>query len=58
MLRYLAGTYGADRSVIGTDYPLDNGRAHPVAEVKALGFNAQDEEAVLGLDAARLLRVA
>jgi aminocarboxymuconate-semialdehyde decarboxylase len=57
MLRYLAGTYGADRLVIGTDYPLDNGRAHPVAEVKALGFNTQDEEAVLGLNAARLLRV-
>jgi aminocarboxymuconate-semialdehyde decarboxylase len=57
MLRYLASTYGAGRLVIGTDYPLDNGRAHPVAEVKALGFAAADEEAVLGANAERLLRL-
>lgn len=57
MLRYLAGTYGSDHLVIGTDYPLDNGRAHPVTEVKALGFAPADEEAVLGNNAGRLLHL-
>jgi len=58
MLRYLVTKYGADHLVIGTDYPLDNGRAHPVREVKDLGLGAADEEAVLGLTAERLLRLS
>jgi aminocarboxymuconate-semialdehyde decarboxylase len=57
MLRYLVSKYGSDHLVIGTDYPLDGGRAHPVAEVKALGLSSADEDAVLGLTAERLLRL-
>jgi aminocarboxymuconate-semialdehyde decarboxylase len=57
MLRYLVSKYGSDHLVIGTDYPLDGGRAHPVAEVKALELNSADEDAVLGLTAERLLRL-
>jgi aminocarboxymuconate-semialdehyde decarboxylase len=57
MLRYLVSKYGSDHLVIGTDYPLDNGRAHPVREVKALGLGQADEDAVLGLTAERLLRL-
>jgi aminocarboxymuconate-semialdehyde decarboxylase len=57
MLRYLAATYGNDKLVIGTDYPLDNGRAHPVAEVKALGLAPDAEQLVLGDNAGRLLRL-
>jgi aminocarboxymuconate-semialdehyde decarboxylase len=57
MLRYLTGKYGSDHLVIGTDYPLDNGRAHPVREVKELGLAPNDEEAVLGLTGERLLRL-
>ena len=38
MLGYLVKTYGADRFVVGTDYPLPAGLAHPVEEVKALGL--------------------
>ena len=57
MLRYLAATYGNDKLVIGTDYPLDNGRAHPVAEVKALGLATDAEQLVLGDNAGRLLRL-
>jgi aminocarboxymuconate-semialdehyde decarboxylase len=55
ILRYLVSKYGSDHLVIGTDYPLDNGRAHPVREVQDLGLSADDEEAVLGLTAERLL---
>jgi len=57
MLRYLAGTYGADRLVLGSDYPLGGGLPHPVAEVKGLGLPADDEQAVLGGNAGRLLAI-
>jgi aminocarboxymuconate-semialdehyde decarboxylase len=57
MLRYLAETYGAERLVIGTDYPLLAGVAHPVAEVKALGLSAEAEEKILSGNARRLLRL-
>jgi aminocarboxymuconate-semialdehyde decarboxylase len=58
MLHYLINTYGADRLVIGSDYPLPAGLAHPVAEVKALGLAPEAENAVLGGNASRLLRLA
>lgn len=58
MLRYLAGIYGAGRLVVGSDYPLDAGLAHPVQEVKALGLDAEAEQAVLGGNAQRILRLA
>jgi aminocarboxymuconate-semialdehyde decarboxylase len=57
MLRYLTDTYGAERLVIGTDYPLPAGVAHPVAEVKALGLPISVEDAVLSGNARRLLRL-
>jgi aminocarboxymuconate-semialdehyde decarboxylase len=57
MLHYLINTYGADRLVIGSDYPLPAGLAHPVAEVKALGLAPEAENAVLGGNASRLLRL-
>lgn len=55
MLRYLAGTYGADRLVIGSDYPLGGGLAHPVQEARALGLPRDQEDLVLGGNAERLL---
>lgn len=57
MLRYLINTYGSDHLVIGSDYPLPAGLAHPVAEVKALGLDPETEDAVLGGNASRLLRL-
>jgi aminocarboxymuconate-semialdehyde decarboxylase len=57
MLRYLVDTYGAERLVVGSDYPLPAGLAHPVAEVKALGLEPQTESAILGGNAGRLLRL-
>ena len=58
MLRYLVSTYGAERLVIGSDYPLPAGLAHPVAEVKALGLSTKEEAALLGGNASRLLQVS
>jgi aminocarboxymuconate-semialdehyde decarboxylase len=57
MLRHLVRSYGADRFVIGSDYPLPAGLAHPVQEVKALELNPADEEKILSTNARTLLRL-
>ena len=57
MLRHLVTTFGADRFVIGTDYPLAAGLAHPVEEVKALGLPPEAEQQVLRDNARHLLRL-
>ena len=57
MLSHLVKTFGADRFVIGTDYPLAAGLAHPVEEVKALKLSADDEQKILSDNARRLLRI-
>ncbi len=57
MLSYLVQTYGADRFVVGSDYPLPAGLAHPVDEVKALGLAPDDENKILGANARHLLRL-
>ena len=57
MLGHLVKTYGADRFVVGSDYPLPAGLAHPVEEVKALGLDAREEAKILGLNARELLRL-
>jgi len=58
MLSHLVKTFGADRFVIGSDYPLPAGLAHPVEEVKALGLEPPEEEKILGANARRLLRLS
>lgn len=57
MLGHLVSTYGAERFVVGSDYPLPAGLAHPVEEVKALGLSAGDEEKILSGNARGLLRL-
>jgi aminocarboxymuconate-semialdehyde decarboxylase len=57
MLGHLVKTYGADRFVVGTDYPLPAGLAHPVENVKALGLDSGDENKILGANARQLLRL-
>ena len=56
MLAHLVRTYGADRFVVGSDYPLPAGLAHPVEEVKALGLNSENEAKILQCNAQDLLR--
>ncbi|HXW84450.1 MAG TPA: amidohydrolase family protein [Candidatus Binataceae bacterium] len=58
MLAHLIATFGADRFVVGSDYPLAAGLAHPVAEVKALGLSAGEEAKILSGNARRLLSLA
>src|SRR5580700_3779025 len=47
MLTHLVTAYGADRLVIGSDYPLPAGLAHPVQEVRALGLPSAEEQKIL-----------
>jgi len=57
MLRHLIMVYGHKRLVVGSDYPLPAGVAHPVAEVKALRLDTESEAAILGGNASRLLQL-
>jgi aminocarboxymuconate-semialdehyde decarboxylase len=57
MLSHLVSTYGANHFVIGSDYPLPAGLAHPVEEVRALGLSTVDEAKIFGLTARELLRL-
>jgi aminocarboxymuconate-semialdehyde decarboxylase len=57
MLSHLVKTYGAERFVVGSDYPLPAGLAHPVEEVKALGLDTDDENKILAANARQLLRL-
>jgi aminocarboxymuconate-semialdehyde decarboxylase len=54
-LRSLIEQLGADRFVVGSDYPV-GGPPHPVAEVRGLGLSSEDEAAVLRLNAEGLVR--
>jgi aminocarboxymuconate-semialdehyde decarboxylase len=56
MLGHLVGNYGAGRFVVGSDYPLPAGLAHPVEEVKALGLDAENEAKILSGNARAVLR--
>jgi aminocarboxymuconate-semialdehyde decarboxylase len=55
MLRHLVGELGADRFVVGSDYPLPAGLAHPVQEVKELALRVDDEEKILSGNARSVL---
>ena len=57
-LEYLAGLYGSDHIVLGTDYPFDMGMYDPVGFVSgAASLTDADKEAIIGGNAARLLGI-
>jgi aminocarboxymuconate-semialdehyde decarboxylase len=56
LLRGLVDFFGADRVLLGSDYPFDMGVDRPAEIVRALGLPPEDEALVLGGNAARLLR--
>jgi aminocarboxymuconate-semialdehyde decarboxylase len=57
MLGHLVRTHGASQFVVGSDYPLPAGLAHPVDEVEALALSAGDQQKILSGNARRLLRL-
>jgi aminocarboxymuconate-semialdehyde decarboxylase len=56
-LQYLVGVVGADRVVIGTDYPMAMGDFEPVQKVVQLDLPAAQRELILGGNAARALNI-
>jgi len=54
-LRQLADAVGADRVVLGSDYPFDMGVDDPVDRLVAAGLHPADEQAVRGGNARHLL---
>ena len=54
VLRALADFAGADRVLLGSDYPFDMGDARPAEVVRALGLAPEDEAAILGGNYERL----
>jgi aminocarboxymuconate-semialdehyde decarboxylase len=55
LLRALVAYAGSDHVLLGSDHPFDMGTIRPVDEVRELTFASDDEAAVLGGNAARLL---
>jgi len=56
-LQYLVRVAGADRVVIGTDYPMAMGDFEPVAKIKELDLSTEERDLVLGGNAARALNM-
>ena len=55
VLRALVDFAGAERVLLGSDYPFDMGDERPAEVVRALGLPADEEGAILGGNALRLL---
>jgi aminocarboxymuconate-semialdehyde decarboxylase len=55
LLRALIEFAGADRVLLGSDYPFDMGLERPADAVRDLGLDHADEERILGGNALRLL---
>jgi aminocarboxymuconate-semialdehyde decarboxylase len=55
LLRAAIDFLGADRVLLGSDYPFDMGLERPADSVRELGLDAAGEEAILGGNALRLL---
>ena len=56
LLRALIAWAGADRVLLGSDYPFDMADPDPVGSVRALGLAPEEERMVLAENAARLIR--
>jgi len=56
-LDYLTGLYGSDHIILGTDYPYDMALPDAVRFVETAKLTRADKDAILGGNAARLLKI-
>jgi aminocarboxymuconate-semialdehyde decarboxylase len=57
-LAFLVGNAGAQRVLLGSDYPFDMGAPEGVSQVRSLSVPAADQSAILGARARALLETA
>jgi aminocarboxymuconate-semialdehyde decarboxylase len=57
MLTHLIERFGADHVLLGTDYPYDMGMEHPVEFIGGLKIPKREMAAIMGGNAARLLKI-
>ena len=58
VLEFLVASMGADRVILGTDYPADMADAQPVLKVESLtNISGEDKQKILGGNAARLFKL-
>ncbi len=55
-LRWLVEAAGADRVLLGSDFPFDMGLDDPVGFVRGAGLAAAEVDGILGRNADELLR--
>lgn len=58
VLAFLVGNAGADRVLLGSDYPFDMGAPEGVSQVRGLSISAAEQSAILGGRARALLGAA
>lgn len=56
-LEYLIENFGAERVLLGSDYPYDMGDPEPVAALRAASLSGATIEQVAGANACKLLRI-
>ena len=56
-LEYLVNTYGADKIVMGSDYPFDMADYDPVEHIVSSGLSDEDKAKVAGLSILRALGI-
>lgn len=56
-VEYLVREFGPDRVLMGTDYPFDMGPTDPLGFLAQARLTQAEHEAIVGLNAARLLRI-
>ena len=56
-LQYLIQVVGADRVVLGTDYPMAMGDFEPVRKLESLNLTDEERSQVLGINATRALNL-
>jgi aminocarboxymuconate-semialdehyde decarboxylase len=56
-LEYLVDNFGANRVILGSDYPYDMGDPDPVASLRAIQIDDSSLELIASANACKLLRI-